>query len=140
MGEHGYRRTSGRFTGQIAAMVVAAGLTAVAFLIPNLLPQETGGGGKLTYLGKTYEFRMTGLDQSGDIVGEITSTGQVYNLTDLAHFPGVYGEARVADVLADASRGELWLENDSGVVISLDGRGAGQLLSMATDSVRVELE
>ncbi len=140
MGEHVNTRGIGRFTGQLAAMTVAACLTAAAFVVPVLVEDEQAGGGQLTYLGNTYDFRVTGLKQSEADLTSLVSTGQVYNLTDLAHFPGVYGKARVSDVLADDAAGELWLENANGVVIRLDGRGANQMLSMATDGVMVELD
>ncbi len=140
MGEHVIKRASGRFTGNLVAMVLAAGLTAVAFVVPGLVDDGRTGGGKLTYLGNTYAFRVTGLNQPDSDLSALVSTGQVYNLTDLAHFPGTYGKARVADVLADDVAGELWLENANGVVIRLDGKGAGQMLSMATGGVMVELD
>jgi len=140
MGEHIYRRASGRFAGNLVAMVLAAGLTAVAFVVRGLVDEGETGGGKLTYLGNTYEFRVTGLNQPDTDLTSLVSTGQVYNLTDLAHFPGTYGKARVAAVLADDAAGELWLENANGVVIRLDAKGAGQMLSMATGGVRVELD
>ena len=140
MGERKARRASGRFAGNLVAMALAAGLTAVAFVVPTIVDEGEAGGGKLTYLGNTYEFRVTGLSQPDTDLTSLVSTGQVYNLTDLAHFPGTYGKARVAAVLADDVAGELWLENANGVVIRLDGKGAGQMLSMATDGVRVELD
>jgi len=91
-------------------------------------------------LGNTYDFRVTGLNQPDSDLTSLISTGQVYNLTDLAHFPGTYAKARVAEVLADDADGELWLENANGVVIRLDAKGAGPMLSMATGGVRVELD
>jgi len=48
MGEHGVRRNPRRFAGQLAAMLVAASLTAAAFVIPGLVDQDQPGGGKLT--------------------------------------------------------------------------------------------
>ena len=140
MGERGVRRASGRFVGHLAAMVTAASLTAVAFVVPDLVEQTDAGGGKLTYLGNTYEFRVTSLGQQGADLSALVSKGQVYNLTDLAHFPGTYGKARVADVLADDIAGEVWLENANGVVIRLDGTGDRQMMSMATGGFRVELD
>ena len=140
MGEQRVKRASGRFAGNLVAMALAAGLTAVAFVVPTIVDEKEAGGGKLTYLGNTYECRVTGLNQPDSDLTSLVSTGQVYNLTDLAHFPGKYGKARVAAVLADDVVGELWLENANGVIIRLDAKGAGQMLSMATDGVRVELD
>ena len=58
-------------------------------------------------------------------ISKITATGNVYNLRDLAYFPGAYVQARYGAVIGDKSTGKLWLRNSNGVVLQLRARGLG---------------
>jgi hypothetical protein len=81
---------------------------------------EAGGGkGTLSFQGQTYPFVIAGLGGGGIGVSTIDASGEVYNLTDLAQFPGAYGEGRYGAVVGQASTGDLWLENNAGVVMHL---------------------
>lgn len=93
------------------------------------------GGGKLEYKGRSHDFSIGGLGIGGFGVSRIDATGEVYGLSKLEDFAGVYGQARYGVVIADASTGELWLENTKGVVIHLDAKRKGLALSLGVDGV-----
>jgi hypothetical protein len=98
------------------------------------------GGGKLKYKGKSHDFSIGGLGVGGIGVSRIDATGEVYGLNKLEDFAGAYGQARYGAVIADASTGELWLENTKGVVIHLDAKRKGLALSLGVDGVIIGLQ
>lgn len=107
----------------------------VAFIVSGNL-----GGGELTYAGRTYRFEVAGLGIGGFGVSTMEATGTVYNLDRLDDFEGLYGQARVGLVVADASAGKLWLENAAGVVIELEAKRKGLALSLGADAVSIDLD
>ena len=103
------------------------------------LGQAGGGKGTLTFQGQTYPFDIAGLGGGGIGVSKLDASGEVYNLTDLAQFPGAYGEGRYGAVIGDASTGDLWLENNDGVVMHLKAKREGLMLSLGADVVDVRI-
>jgi hypothetical protein len=101
---------------------------------------EAGGGkGTLTFQGQTYPFVIAGLGGGGVGISTVDASGEVYNLTDVARFPGAYGEGRYGAVVGDASTGDLWLENDAGVVMHLKAKREGLMLSLGADVVDIRM-
>jgi hypothetical protein len=98
------------------------------------------GGGTLSYGGKSYRFKIGGLGIGGIGLSKITATGNVYNLKDLAYFPGAYAQARYGAVAGDASVGKLWLKNANGVVLELKAEREGLALSLGGDAVYINLD
>jgi hypothetical protein len=98
------------------------------------------GGGKLSYKGKTYDFKVGGMGVGGFGVSKIEATGKVFKLKNLSDFPGVYGQARYGGALADKSTGKLWLQNTNGVVIELEAKRTGLALSMGADGVVIDFD
>jgi hypothetical protein len=98
------------------------------------------GGGNLQFSGGSYDFTIGGLGIGGIGVSKIMAKGQVYNLTDLAYFPGAYVQARYGLAVADVSAGELWLENSHGVVLRLEAERVGLALSLGGDAVYIDLD
>lgn len=98
------------------------------------------GGGELDFQGKTYEFTVGGLGVGGFGLSRIEAVGQVYNLTRLSDFSGMYVQARYGMAAGDVSAGELWLQNTNGVVIGLDAERSGLALSLGGDAVYIEFD
>jgi hypothetical protein len=98
------------------------------------------GGGTLTFGGKSYDFTVGGLGIGGFGVSKITATGNVYNLRDLASFPGAYIQGRYGAVIGDVSTGKLWLKNSNGVVLELKAEREGLALSLGGDAVYINLD
>jgi hypothetical protein len=109
--------------------------TQIAFIASANL-----GGGKLSYMGRTYEFTVGGLGIGGFGVSEIEAVGEVYDLTSLSDFEGAYGQARTGIVVDTVSAGELWLVNLAGVYIHLDTKREGLALSLGADAVYIKFD
>lgn len=103
------------------------------------LGQAGGGKGTLTFQGQSYPFEIAGLGAGGIGVSKLDASGEVYNLTDVAQFEGAYGEGRYGAVAGDASAGDLWLENDDGVVMHLKAKREGLMLSLGADVVDIRM-
>ncbi len=98
------------------------------------------GGGTLRYGGKTYPFSIGGLGVGGFGVSKIEATGEVYNLKRLNDFDGAYGQARAGIVVADMSKGSLWLENPQGVYIRLTAKRKGIALALGLDAIYIKFD
>jgi hypothetical protein len=98
------------------------------------------GGGTLKFNGKSYDFSVGGLGLGGIGVSKMVATGNVYNLTDVAHFPGAYAQGRYGMAIGDASTGKLWLKNSHGVVLELKADREGLALSLGGDAVYIDLD
>lgn len=99
-----------------------------------------GGQGTLTFQGKDYPFYVGGLGVGGFGASTIEATGEVYRLKRLADFPGAYSQVRYGAVAGTASAGEMWLNNPEGVVIHLDARRTGLMLSLGGDAMVITLK
>ena len=95
----------------------------------------TGGNGMLFYHGQGYPFSVTGLGVGGIGASSIDAQGEVYKLPNLAQFPGRYAEARYGFALGSRSAGDLWLENGAGVILHLNAKRTGLMLSLGGDAV-----
>jgi hypothetical protein len=98
------------------------------------------GGGELQFGERTYDFTIGGLGIGGFGLSKITAAGEVYNLVDLAQFPGAYVQARYGLAVGSISAGELWLENARGVVLHLQAERKGLALSLGGDAIYIDLD
>jgi hypothetical protein len=99
----------------------------------------SGGGGDLYYQGVDYPFTVGGVGIGGFGASTIEARGDVYNLTNLAQFPGTYAEARYGFAFGQKSAGDLWLKNDNGVVIHLKAERTGLMLSLGGSAVVISM-
>jgi hypothetical protein len=63
----------------------------------------------------------------------------VYNLRGLGQFPGTYGQARYGFAIGTASGGDLWLQNEAGVILHLQAKRTGLMLSLGGDAVVISM-
>lgn len=98
------------------------------------------GGGTLQFGGKSYDFTIGGLGIGGIGISKITATGTVYNLDELAHFPGAYIQGRAGIAVGEASAGRLWLTNSHDVVLELKADREGLALALGGDAVYIDLD
>ena len=98
------------------------------------------GGGKLYFGGKTYSFTIGGLGVGGFGISRMTAVGTVFNLTDASQFAGAYVQGRYGFAAGTAGSGELWLENDAGVVMQLKTQREGLALSLGGDAVYIRFD
>ncbi|MDB5377533.1 MAG: hypothetical protein JWR00_1979, partial [Rubritepida sp.] len=63
-----------------------------------------------------------------------------YNLPDIARFPGAYAQGRYGFALGSRSGGDMWLQNEAGVIMRLVARREGLMLSLGGDAVLVSMQ
>lgn len=97
------------------------------------------GRGVLHHRGRSYPFNISGLGVGGVGASTIEATGEVYNLPDAARFRGTYGQARYGFALGTMSGGDMWLQNEAGVIMRLKARREGLMLSLGGDAMLVSM-
>ena len=123
------------------ATSVKVGPEAVAGLTPDgtvdmnevqvaYLGSAGGGTGTLYYRGEAYPFNIEGLGVGGIGASSISASGEVYKLNNLGEFPGSYVQGRYGFALGTSSGGDLWLQNDAGVIMHLKAKRTGLMLSL----------
>ena len=98
-----------------------------------------GGSGTLFYRGQAYPFNVGGLGVGGIGVSTIDASGEVYKLHNLAEFPGAYAQGGYGFALGDKSAGDLWLQNNAGVIMHLKAKRTGLMLSLGGDAVVISM-
>ena len=97
------------------------------------------GKGVLTYEGKTYPFKVSGLSVVDVGITKATSSGKVYNLKKLEDFNGNYTAGSAEGTLAGGA-GVLKMKNQNGVEIELVSTTQGANLKLALEGVKITLE
>ena len=77
------------------------------------------GGGTLMFDGKSYSFKTEGLKIGGVGAHKVHLVGKVYDLNDVADFPGIYTAAEVGITVTNWGAGVDWLENEKGVKLTI---------------------
>jgi hypothetical protein len=98
-----------------------------------------GGTGTLLYQGQSYPFNIGGLGVGGIGASTISAAGEVYKLPSLAQFPGAYAQARYGFAIGNMSGGDLWLQNESGVILHLHAKREGLMLSLGGDAIVISM-
>ena len=98
-----------------------------------------GGSGTLTYQGAAYPFTVVGVGVGGVGVSKLEATGDVYSLPSVRLFPGTYAQGRYGFAIGNMSGGDLWLQNQSGVVMHLKAKRQGLMLSLGGDAVLINM-
>jgi hypothetical protein len=99
----------------------------------------SAGTGVLFFRGVQYPFEVGGVGVGGVGLSTIDATGEVYNLRELGQFPGTYGQARYGFALGTASGGDLWMQNEAGVIMHLKAKREGLMLSLGGDAVAISM-
>ena len=83
-------------------------------------------------------FSVKGVKLGGVGIHKMHMTGNVYKLSKVSDFEGVYFVAEAGITLAKG-KGGLWLENDQGVVMHLKSGAEGVALSIGVEGLKVKL-
>ena len=97
------------------------------------------GGGTLTYHGKSYPLKVSGLSVGAIGATKFEASGSVYNLHQVADIAGTYSGAN-ASMTAGGGAGAIVLKNSKGVEIQAQSTSAGLKLSAAGSGVVIELK
>ena len=100
----------------------------------------TTGSGTLYYRGRAYPFSVGGLGAGGIGASTIEANGEVYKLPSLAQFPGTYAQGRYGFAIGRASAGDLWMQNQAGVIMHLKAKREGLMLSLGGDAVSISMQ
>lgn len=97
------------------------------------------GSGHLSYKGKEYPFRISGLkiiDVGGSSYDAI---GEVYYMKDLADFEGTYVQMEAGIAIGGGAAGQT-MKNENGVVMNLRSTKVGLQLTLAPGGLKVTLK
>ena len=130
---------------------VKVGPQAIAGLTPDgtidmqevqvaYLASGGGGHGTLFYQGNAYPFTIGGLGVGGIGASTISASGEVYKLNSLVQFPGAYAQGRYGFAIGDRSGGDLWLQNEAGVILHLKAKREGLMLSLGGDAILISMQ
>ncbi len=97
------------------------------------------GDGTLTFGGKPYAFSVDGLSVLDLGVSDITTTGEVFNLKNVADFSGNYVAAEAGIAVAGGPTDTI-MKNENGVVLRLHGTQKGARLTLAAQGVKLKLK
>lgn len=99
----------------------------------------TWGKGELTYQGKVYPFRISGLSVVDIGLSHINGTGTVYNLKNVADISGTFVAAGAGATVAGGGSVAV-LENQNGVIVHFHSTTAGLKLNLSTSGIVVKLK
>jgi hypothetical protein len=104
------------------------------------LASAGGGSGELLYKGQTYRFTIGGIGVGGIGISTIDAEGEVYKMSNVAQFAGAYGQARYGFAIGTKSGGDLWMQNESGVIMHLKAKRTGLMLTLGGDAIVVSMK
>ena len=117
----------------------AAGQVRAKFVKAGLLVGGGAGRGVLTYRGKTYPFKITGLSlgiTAGVTVGRLD--GWASDIRDVGDFAGTYSSVGGGFALVGGVNG-VHLRNEKGVTMVLQGPKAGLELAANISQITISL-
>ena len=94
----------------------------------------SAGGGVLTFQGRQYPFKIGGLTAGVNVgISKMSAAGEVYELKEVAKFPGTYTQLD-ASITLGGGVGGLRLKNENGVIMRLESRTQGLQLNVGSAS------
>ena len=118
----------------------ATGSVRVVFTKAGFIVGVGAGRGILTFHGRDYPFRVSGMSFGATIGGSVNKLiGRAFNLHSPGDIAGAYGAVGAGGALAGGAGG-VQLQNDRGVVLQLHGVKAGVELSASVGGVTITLE
>src|SRR5215475_10054349 len=114
-----------------ATLDVSAGSVAVGIGV-------LWGHGNLTYNGAKHVFRISGVSLVDIGVAHLDAKGDVYNLSKLDDFNGIYTSVATGVTIAGGGSAAV-LRNDHGVVIKLVSKNSGLRLNLSAEKISLKL-
>lgn len=98
-----------------------------------------GGSGTLTFRGKTYPLRVSGVSAGTIGVSGADLVGTASNLRTAADIAGTYSAASAGIAVAGGGKAAT-LQNANGVVLRLEGRQVGFQANLSVSGVTIALQ
>jgi hypothetical protein len=99
------------------------------------------GHGTLTLNdGSTHKFEVKGISVVDLGVSKVEATGDIFDLKNIADFPGDYSAVKAGATLAKKSAGDVILQNEKKVQIRLTPKAKGVQLTAAFGGVVISLK
>ena len=118
----------------------APGYVRVVFAKAGLIAGAGGGRGVLTYRGRDYPFRVSGLSLGVTIgASAMRLTGRVSGLREVKDFAGTYDAAGGGGAFVGGVGG-VQLTNKKGVTITLQGIEAGMEFAANRSAIKISLQ
>ena len=99
----------------------------------------TWGDGTLTFGGKPYAFSVEGLSVVDLGVSDVTTSGEVFNLKNVADLSGTYASGEIGVALVKGENDTI-MKNEKGVVLRLHGTQKGARLTLGPGGVKIKLK
>jgi hypothetical protein len=96
------------------------------------------GHGTLDFKGQVFKHKTTAVGVGGWGGQKISATGKVYNLKDIADFPGSYVEVRGGAAVGKGA-GYWYVRNSKGVEMVIKPHAEGLALSLGVSGISVKL-
>ena len=96
------------------------------------------GKGVLTFQGKDYPFKISGLSVVDVGISSADATGNVFGLKNLKDFNGTYTTGTAEATLAGGT-GVITMKNQNGVLIKLIAKTQGVNLKLTLEGVKLKL-
>jgi hypothetical protein len=109
-------------------------VTSVGFIVG-----VGGGSGTLTFRGKTYPLRLSGVSAGTIGAAGMDLVGTASNLRTAADIAGTYSAASAGLAVAGGARA-ITLQNANGVVLTLQGRQVGFQANLSVSGVTIALQ
>jgi hypothetical protein len=98
-----------------------------------------GGSGTLTFRGKTYRLRLSGVSAGTIGASGMDLVGTASNLRTAADIAGTYSAASAGLAVAGGAKAAT-LQNPNGVVLTLQGRQVGFQANLSVSGVTIALQ
>jgi hypothetical protein len=99
----------------------------------------TWGDGTLTFGGKPLAFSVEGLSVVDLGVSDVSTSGEVFNLTNVGDFNGTYTAAEIGVAVVKGENDTI-MKNEKGVVLRLHGTQKGARLTLGAGGVKIKLK
>lgn len=99
----------------------------------------TSGYGTLKFNGTETLFKVSGVSLGASIgVHKLKVTGEVYDLTDVDDFSGMYVDFEAGATLVEGASG-MWLKNKKGVTLHLKSQNEGVALELGSGGLNISV-
>jgi hypothetical protein len=99
----------------------------------------SSGQGTLEFNGKEHLFKVSGVSVGASIgVHKLEVSGEVFHLTDVADFSGMYLQFEAGATFVEGGTG-MWLKNDKDVILHLKSENEGVALELGSGGLNISV-